>query len=63
MVLHSMVKEEFSEAKTLKLEVEKEPAEQRSWRITFQTKGTASTKALRWKELCGFEDQGGSQYG
>lgn len=35
MVLRSVLREESSEARTLKLEVKKEPAEQRSWRIMF----------------------------
>lgn len=58
-----MARGDFSEAGTLTLKVKKELAEQRSWRIMFLTKGTARTKAPRWKEFCGFEEQGGSQCG
>lgn len=43
---------------TLKLEVEKEPAEQRSLGRVFQAKGKASTKAFRWEELGVFEEEG-----
>lgn len=56
-------REDFSEAAMLKLEVEKEPAEQRSWGRVFQGKGRADTKALMLKEHCVFGEQGERQCG
>lgn len=56
-------REDFSEATTLKLEVEEEPAEQRSWRRVFQANGITNTKALMLKELGVFEEQGERQCG